>query len=34
MTKIKDLHGFLPQKKVSIVADTTLLKDALSKLGE
>lgn len=33
MTKIKDLQGFLPQKKVSIVADTTLLKDALSKLS-
>lgn len=33
MTKIKDSHGFLPQKKISVVADTTPLKDALSELS-
>ena len=33
MTKIKDSQGFLPEKRISIVADTTPLKDALSELS-
>lgn len=33
MARIEDAQGFLPQKRVAIVADTTPLKDALSELS-
>jgi len=33
MTKIKDSQGFLPEKRISILPDTTPLKDALSELS-